>query len=91
MERRGNVLYHHLINYYPWLDELRAAHPQLVIENCSSGGTRFDLGILATPIPWLSDRVAPCHPYNSRTEHRRIHAEICNHWMVGDKDNGKVS
>ncbi len=30
-ERRGHILYDHLTNYYRWLDDLRAAYPQLVI------------------------------------------------------------
>lgn len=59
MERRGHVLYDHLIYYYRWLDQVRAAYPRLVIENCSSGGTRFDLGIMAHTHTTLSDEVRP--------------------------------
>ena len=41
---------------YRLLDELRAAHPGLEIESCSSGGARVDLGILArTDRVWASD------------------------------------
>lgn len=92
-ERRGHVLYDHLMNYYGWLDELRAAYPQLVIENCSSGGTRFDLGIIAhTHTTWLSDEVRPLPSvqlgYGCTVE---FIPEVCNHWMVGDQDNGDVS
>ena len=46
-ERPGDVLYQHVMRYYAWLDSVRAAHPDLIIENCSSGGLRFDTGILA--------------------------------------------
>jgi alpha-galactosidase len=93
MERGGHVLHDHLINYYRWLDEVRAAYPKLVIENCSSGGTRFDLGIIAhTHTTWLSDRVLPLPSvqlgYGCTVE---FIPEICNHWMVGDKENGQVS
>jgi alpha-galactosidase len=92
-ERRGHVLYDHLTNYYRWLDELRAAYPKLVIENCSSGGTRFDLGIIAhTHTTWLSDEVRPLPPvqlgYGCTVE---FLPEVCNHWMVGDQQNGDVS
>jgi alpha-galactosidase len=91
-ERRGDVLYQHLMNYYKWLDEVRAAYPQLVIENCSSGGTRFDLGIIAhTHTTWLSDNVGPLAEaqlgYGCTVE---FIPEVCNHWMVGDKDDGEV-
>jgi alpha-galactosidase len=41
---------------YALLDELRAAHPALEIESCSSGGARVDLGILdRTDRVWASD------------------------------------
>jgi alpha-galactosidase len=93
MERQGHVLYEHLMNYYQWLDGLRAAFPKLVIENCSSGGTRFDLGIMAhTHTTWLSDEVRPLPSvqlgYGCTVE---FIPEVCNHWMVGDKEDGEVS
>jgi alpha-galactosidase len=41
---------------YRLLDELRARHPAVEIESCSSGGARVDLGILArTDRVWASD------------------------------------
>jgi alpha-galactosidase len=41
---------------YRLLDELRALHPRLEIESCSSGGARVDFGILArTDRVWASD------------------------------------
>jgi alpha-galactosidase len=41
---------------YRLLDELRAAHPGVEIESCSSGGARVDLGILErTDRVWASD------------------------------------
>jgi alpha-galactosidase len=42
--------------FYGLLDRLRAAHPELEIESCSSGGARVDLGVLArTDRIWTSD------------------------------------
>ncbi|WP_404804776.1 alpha-galactosidase [Microbispora sitophila] len=41
---------------YRLMDELRARHPGLEIESCSSGGARVDLGILGcTDRVWASD------------------------------------
>src|SRR6266542_1136250 len=41
---------------YRLLDELRAAHPGVEVESCSSGGARVDLGILErTDRVWASD------------------------------------
>lgn len=45
---------------YRLLDEIRAAHPGLEIESCSSGGGRVDLGILErTDRVWVSDVIDP--------------------------------
>jgi alpha-galactosidase len=91
-ERSGDVLYRHLTNYYRWLDQARLRHPQLVIENCSSGGLRLDLGILAhSHTTWLSDEVQPKPSaqlgYGCTVEFAQ---EACNHWMVGENHNGDV-
>ncbi len=57
----------HTIGLYRVLAELRAACPDLVIENCASGGHRVDLGILRqTHTSWLSDythRAASCRQH----------------------------
>ncbi|MBP2708445.1 alpha-galactosidase [Microbispora sp. RL4-1S] len=46
----------HVRNVYDVLDRLRAAHPHVRIESCSSGGGRVDLGILRrTDQVWTSD------------------------------------
>ena len=45
---------------YRLIDELKAAHPGLEIESCSSGGARVDLGILErTDRVWVSDCIDP--------------------------------
>jgi alpha-galactosidase len=92
VERTGDVLYRHLRSYYSWLDEVRAAYPRLIIENCSSGGLRFDLGIMRhTHATWLSDVVGPLPSvqlaYGCTVE---FSPEVCNHWMVGDSEKPEV-
>jgi alpha-galactosidase len=45
---------------YRLIDALRAAHPGLEIESCSSGGARVDLAILErTDRIWVSDNIDP--------------------------------
>jgi alpha-galactosidase len=45
---------------YQLLDELRAAHPSLEIESCSSGGARVDAEVLTrTDRIWPSDTIDP--------------------------------
>lgn len=46
--------------FYRLLDEIRAAHPRLEIESCSSGGARVDLAVLErTDRIWVSDNIDP--------------------------------
>ncbi len=46
----------HIVGLYEVLDRLRAAHPTVEIESCSSGGGRADIGILRhTDRIWTSD------------------------------------
>lgn len=58
----GDGLYEHYRGYYELLDRMRAAHPHVVLENCSSGGLRIDLGIARrTHMAFLSDPDWPEH------------------------------
>ncbi|QIK82493.1 alpha-galactosidase [Sanguibacter sp. HDW7] len=53
---------------YRMMDELRAAHPGLEIESCSSGGGRVDLGVLErTDRVWDSD----CNDPHDRVDMQR--------------------
>jgi alpha-galactosidase len=50
----------HTAAVYRLMDELRARHPMLEIESCSSGGGRVDLGVLErTDRVWASDCIDP--------------------------------
>jgi len=58
----GDGLFEHYTGYYRLLEDVRAAHPDLVLENCSSGGLRIDLGLLRrTHLTFLSDPDWPEH------------------------------
>lgn len=53
---QGDGLYKHYEGYYALLDEIHRKFPDVVLENCSSGGLRSDLGILRhTHFTFLSD------------------------------------
>lgn len=52
----GDGLYAHYMGYYQLLDEIHAKYPDVVIENCSSGGLRNDIGMLShTHCAFLAD------------------------------------
>jgi alpha-galactosidase len=41
----GDGLFRHVEGLYSVLDEFRARHPEVLLESCSSGGLRLDLGL----------------------------------------------
>ncbi|HMP39401.1 MAG TPA: alpha-galactosidase [Roseiflexaceae bacterium] len=58
----GNGLYAHYQGYYELLERIRSRYPHVVLENCSSGGLRIDLGIARqTHMAFLSDPDWPEH------------------------------
>ena len=59
-EKQKTVYVEYVRNLYSILAELRAKHPKVEIQSCSSGGGRVDLGILAlTDEVWPSDNTNP--------------------------------
>ena len=58
----GDGLFEHYRGYYSVLERFRQRHPQVLLENCSSGGLRIDLGILRhLHTTFLSDPDWPEH------------------------------
>lgn len=58
----GDGLYEHYRGYYSTLERVRESYPEVVLENCSSGGLRIDLGMLRrTYMTYLSDPDYPVH------------------------------
>ena len=58
----GDGLFAHYHGYYELLAEVRRRHPHIVLENCSSGGLRIDLGLARqTHMAFLSDPDWPEH------------------------------
>ena len=55
-ERQGEIFHRYILGVYSLYRRLLEAFPELIIEGCSSGGARFDMGILAySPQIWTSD------------------------------------
>lgn len=60
-DRVGMSEIRHIEGLYAFWDELRARHPELLIDNCSSGGRRLDIETASRSIPlWRSD--FQCYP-----------------------------
>lgn len=55
-EQQGEVFHRHVLAVYALQERLLAEFPGLLLENCTSGGGRFDLGMLYySPQIWCSD------------------------------------
>jgi alpha-galactosidase len=78
----GDGLYEHYRGYYEMLERIREKHPHVVLESCSSGGLRIDLGLLKrTHVTFLSDPDWPEHDlqlfWGAST---MLAPEVCLHW-----------
>lgn len=55
-ERQGEIFHRYVLGLYKILDKLTAEFPNILFESCSSGGGRFDPGMLYyMPQTWCSD------------------------------------
>lgn len=60
LENPQELWYRHVTAVYSIVDRLKAAHPGLQIESCSSGGGRAELGALSHyDMVWTSDNTDP--------------------------------
>jgi len=55
-ERHGEILHRYILAVYEMMNRLTTDFPDLLLENCSGGGARFDPGMLYySPQIWCSD------------------------------------
>ncbi len=55
-DRQGELLHRYVLGVYQLQERLITEFPKLLLENCSSGGSRFDAGMLYySPQIWASD------------------------------------
>ena len=45
-ERQGEFFHRYVLGVYELMDRVTTAFPHILLENCSSGGARFDPGML---------------------------------------------
>jgi len=58
--REGEFYHRYMLGLYRVLAEIFAPRPHILLESCSSGGNRFDLGMLCfSPQIWTSDDTDP--------------------------------
>jgi alpha-galactosidase len=58
--REGMTEIRYIEGLYRFLDDLKARHPNLMIDNCASGGQRLDIEMLRrTAALWRSDHAGP--------------------------------
>lgn len=59
-ERQGEVYHRLVLGYYSLLSRIAEEYPDIMIEGCAGGGSRFDLGTLCyCPQIWTSDESNP--------------------------------
>ena len=60
LENQGEFYHRYILGLYEILDRIFAPRPHILLESCSSGGNRFDLGMLCySPQIWASDDTDP--------------------------------
>lgn len=60
IERQGEFFHRYVLGLYDILSRIFRPRPHILLESCSSGGNRFDLGMLCfSPQIWASDNTDP--------------------------------
>ena len=60
LERQGEFFHRYILGLYEVLGRIFHPRPHILLESCSSGGNRFDLGMLCfSPQIWTSDDTDP--------------------------------
>lgn len=81
----GGGNYANVMGLYEVLDYLRAQFPNLIIEDCASGGNRMDYALMRrTDIAWLSDQTDPSYRvrYHVTGASYPFPPEYLNSWLV---------
>ena len=78
-DRKGITEIKHITGLYRLWDTLLSRFPELIIDNCASGGKRIDIETLKRSIPlWRSDVQCPANPLPEATQ---MHTMSYSLWM----------
>ena len=83
--RQGISEIKYIEGLYSFWDELLQRHPNLIIENCASGGNRMDYALMRrTDIAWLSDETDPSYRvrYHMAGASYPFPPEYLNTWLI---------
>lgn len=80
----GQGLYQHRLGYYRWLEDLRKRHPDIIVENCSSGGMRLEYGMLSrVDLASITDQESNKYTGNILFQvSKLIHPSQCGNWST---------
>lgn len=60
IKNQGEFFHRYMLGLYDIMKRIFSARPHILLENCSSGGNRFDIGMLCySPQIWASDDTDP--------------------------------
>ena len=65
IDEQGEFFHRYMMGLYDILERIFIPRPHILLESCSSGGNRFDLGMLCySPQIWTSDDTDPIERNN---------------------------
>ncbi len=77
-ERQKEFFHRFVLGTYELMDRLTKAFPDMLIENCSGGGGRFDAGMLYySPQIWCSDNTDPIERLTIQFGTSMCYPELC--------------
>jgi len=61
-DRQGEFFHRYMLGVYELMERINKNFPDVLFENCASGGGRFDAGMMYySPQIWCSDNTCPAH------------------------------
>lgn len=91
----GELCYKYMLGVYDFLQQLTSRYPEILFEGCSSGGARFDTGMLYyTPQIWASDNTDAVERARIEYNYSYIYPPSCfsSHVSVSpNHQNGRIT
>ena len=78
LSEQGEFYHRYIMGLYDCLERIFAPRPDILFESCSSGGNRFDLGMLCySPQIWTSDDTDPIERLDIQTGLSYLYPQSC--------------